>query len=71
MPSRTSDVQLVIRARDEAERVITNVSDALQELLGVQRQAGSSAAGRLHRGTPAALRPGFGPGIARTAPSAA
>lgn len=44
MATRNTDVNLVIRARNEADRAINSVSEALAKLLGVQEGvAGSSA----------------------------
>lgn len=44
MASRNSDVTLVVRARDEAQKTINNVTGALNKLLGVQQKVSGSAA---------------------------
>lgn len=43
MNSRSSDVQLVIRARDEAQKTIDAVSGALNKLFGIQNKVAGSA----------------------------
>lgn len=45
MASRNSDVTLIVRARDEAQKTIDNVTGALNKLLGVQQKVSGSAAG--------------------------
>lgn len=43
MSGRNSDVQLVIRARDEAQKTIDSVSGALTKLFGIQNKVSGSA----------------------------
>ena len=43
MSSRSSDVSLVIRARDEAQKTIDAVSGALNKLYGIQNKVAGSA----------------------------
>ncbi len=42
-PRRNSDVQLIIRAKDEAEKTIVSVADALEQLLSAQAGVATSA----------------------------
>ena len=43
MSSRSSDVQLVIRARDEAQKTIAGIEGALNKLFGAQEKVAGSA----------------------------